>query len=177
MIADFFAGGGQVVIYDANNGTRQARQAVAEKFAKEGIHVVYLGALAGPRSASCVCSPTSFWLIRCRTSPRQNPCVITTRSSRLISGASRYLRLMWVLLPYLQLHICNAAFSTAAGTQRKRSPIIMPASGTARNGMNPWKRRRGRTFVSSMYAPCPLPPMPQAHVYAPARSARKSWSM
>lgn len=32
-----------MVIYDANNGTRKARQALAEKFSKEGIHVVMLG--------------------------------------------------------------------------------------------------------------------------------------
>lgn len=43
LIWDFFANGGQVVIYDANNGTRKARQALAEKFSKEGIHVVMLG--------------------------------------------------------------------------------------------------------------------------------------
>jgi 6-phosphofructo-2-kinase / fructose-2,6-biphosphatase 4 len=45
MIWDFFDGGGQVVIYDANNGTRAARQMLAKKFDKEGIHVVMLGAL------------------------------------------------------------------------------------------------------------------------------------
>lgn len=44
-IWDYFASGGQVVIYDANNGTRAARQALAEKFDKSGIHVVVLGAL------------------------------------------------------------------------------------------------------------------------------------
>jgi predicted kinase len=43
LIWDFFEGGGQVVIYDANNGTRARRQALAEKFDKEGIHVVMLG--------------------------------------------------------------------------------------------------------------------------------------
>jgi len=32
-----------VVIYDANNGTRAQRQALAEKFDKAGIHVVMLG--------------------------------------------------------------------------------------------------------------------------------------
>ena len=45
MIFDFFDGGGQVVIYDANNGTQAARNALAEKFDKKGIHVVFLGAL------------------------------------------------------------------------------------------------------------------------------------
>lgn len=43
-IWDYFEDGGQVVIYDANNGTRAARQALAEKFDKAGIHVVILGA-------------------------------------------------------------------------------------------------------------------------------------
>ena len=45
LIWDFFNNGGQVVIYDANNGTRERRQLVAEKFDKAGIHVVMLGAL------------------------------------------------------------------------------------------------------------------------------------
>ncbi|KAJ7485299.1 6-phosphofructo-2-kinase-domain-containing protein [Mycena latifolia] len=44
-IWDFFGDGGQVVIYDANNGTRAARQALAEKFDKAGIHVVVLESL------------------------------------------------------------------------------------------------------------------------------------
>lgn len=43
QIWDFFEKGGQVVIYDANNGTRKARQELAEKFDKAGIHVVLLG--------------------------------------------------------------------------------------------------------------------------------------
>jgi 6-phosphofructo-2-kinase/fructose-2,6-biphosphatase 4 len=43
-IWDYFSDGGQVVIYDANNGTRAARQTLAEKFDKAGIHVVVLGA-------------------------------------------------------------------------------------------------------------------------------------
>lgn len=43
MIWDFFNGGGQVVIYDANNGTKAQRQRLAQKFDKEGIHVVILG--------------------------------------------------------------------------------------------------------------------------------------
>ncbi|RPD55999.1 bifunctional 6-phosphofructo-2-kinase/fructose-2,6-bisphosphate 2-phosphatase [Lentinus tigrinus ALCF2SS1-6] len=41
-IWDFFNAGGQVVIYDANNGTRERRNAVAEKFDKAGIHVIML---------------------------------------------------------------------------------------------------------------------------------------
>ncbi|KAJ3509227.1 hypothetical protein NLJ89_g5335 [Agrocybe chaxingu] len=45
LIWDFFEGGGQVVIYDANNGTKAARQAVAERFDKQGIHVVMLESL------------------------------------------------------------------------------------------------------------------------------------
>ena len=43
LIWDFFEHGGQVVIYDANNGTRAARQTLAEKFDAAGIHVVMLG--------------------------------------------------------------------------------------------------------------------------------------
>lgn len=46
LIWDFFEGGGQVVIYDANNGSKATRQALAEKFDKSGIHVVLLGELA-----------------------------------------------------------------------------------------------------------------------------------
>jgi 6-phosphofructo-2-kinase/fructose-2,6-biphosphatase 4 len=42
LIWDFFEGGGQVVVYDANNGTHKARQSIAEKFDKEGIHVILL---------------------------------------------------------------------------------------------------------------------------------------
>ncbi|KAI0739075.1 6-phosphofructo-2-kinase-domain-containing protein [Daedaleopsis nitida] len=41
-IWEFFDAGGQVVIYDANNGTRERRQAIAEKFDKAGIHVIML---------------------------------------------------------------------------------------------------------------------------------------
>ncbi|KAF7375081.1 6PF2K domain-containing protein [Mycena sanguinolenta] len=44
-IWDYFGGGGQVVIYDANNGTRAARQALAEKFDKTGVHVIFLESL------------------------------------------------------------------------------------------------------------------------------------
>jgi 6-phosphofructo-2-kinase/fructose-2,6-biphosphatase 4 len=43
LIWDFFEGGGQVVIYDANNGTTAVRNAIAERFDKAGIHVVMLG--------------------------------------------------------------------------------------------------------------------------------------
>ena len=46
LIWDYFEAGGQVVIYDANNGTKAARQALAEKFDKSGIHVVMLGLVA-----------------------------------------------------------------------------------------------------------------------------------
>ncbi|KAF8637765.1 hypothetical protein AX17_002590 [Amanita inopinata Kibby_2008] len=45
LIWNFFEGGGQVVIYDANNGSRAAREALAEKFDKKGIHVIYLESL------------------------------------------------------------------------------------------------------------------------------------
>jgi 6-phosphofructo-2-kinase / fructose-2,6-biphosphatase 4 len=43
LIWDFFNAGGQCVIYDANNGRREQRQRVAEKFGKDNIHVVILG--------------------------------------------------------------------------------------------------------------------------------------
>lgn len=43
LIWNFFDGGGQVVIYDANNGSRAQRQSIAERFDKKGIHVIYLG--------------------------------------------------------------------------------------------------------------------------------------
>ncbi|KAH9039219.1 bifunctional 6-phosphofructo-2-kinase/fructose-2,6-bisphosphate 2-phosphatase [Lactarius hengduanensis] len=42
LIWDFFNAGGQCVIYDANNGRREQRRRVCEKFDKEGIHVVML---------------------------------------------------------------------------------------------------------------------------------------
>ncbi|KAF8330106.1 bifunctional 6-phosphofructo-2-kinase fructose-2,6-bisphosphate 2-phosphatase [Amanita rubescens] len=42
LIWNFFDGGGQVVIYDANNGSRASRQSIAEKFDKKKIHVIYL---------------------------------------------------------------------------------------------------------------------------------------
>ncbi|KAG1862019.1 bifunctional 6-phosphofructo-2-kinase fructose-2,6-bisphosphate 2-phosphatase [Suillus subalutaceus] len=42
LIGDFFESGGQVVIYDANNGSRTTRQALAEKYDKQGIHVIIL---------------------------------------------------------------------------------------------------------------------------------------
>ncbi|TFK38003.1 bifunctional 6-phosphofructo-2-kinase/fructose-2,6-bisphosphate 2-phosphatase [Crucibulum laeve] len=45
VIWEFFEGGGQVVIYDANNGTQAARQQLADKFDKKGIHVVMLESL------------------------------------------------------------------------------------------------------------------------------------
>ncbi|KIP04737.1 hypothetical protein PHLGIDRAFT_129322 [Phlebiopsis gigantea 11061_1 CR5-6] len=42
LIWDFFASGGQVVVYDANNGTRIKRQELAEKAERAGVHVVFL---------------------------------------------------------------------------------------------------------------------------------------
>ncbi|EGN92865.1 hypothetical protein SERLA73DRAFT_190448 [Serpula lacrymans var. lacrymans S7.3] len=42
LIWNFFESGGQVVIYDANNGTRKGRETLAEKFGKAGIHVIML---------------------------------------------------------------------------------------------------------------------------------------
>ena len=45
LIWNFFNSGGQVVIYDANNGTRAQRQVMAEKFSSANIHVIFLGKL------------------------------------------------------------------------------------------------------------------------------------
>lgn len=42
-IQRFFDGGGQVVVYDANNGVKANRTRLAEKFDELGIHVVFLG--------------------------------------------------------------------------------------------------------------------------------------
>lgn len=42
LIWEFFDSGGQVLIYDANNGTRAAREALAAKFDKKGIHIIFL---------------------------------------------------------------------------------------------------------------------------------------
>ena len=44
LIWDFFDGGGQVVVYDANNGTRIKRKELAEKAEKAGVHIIFLGA-------------------------------------------------------------------------------------------------------------------------------------
>lgn len=43
LIWDFFNTGGQVIIYDANNGSHAARQTLAEKFDQAGVHVIFLG--------------------------------------------------------------------------------------------------------------------------------------
>ncbi|KAF9449831.1 bifunctional 6-phosphofructo-2-kinase/fructose-2,6-bisphosphate 2-phosphatase [Macrolepiota fuliginosa MF-IS2] len=42
LIWEFFESGGQVVIYDANNGRSDARARLAEKFDKKGIHIIFL---------------------------------------------------------------------------------------------------------------------------------------
>lgn len=44
LVWEFFESGGQVVIYDANNGARDAREALAKKFDAKGIHIIFLGA-------------------------------------------------------------------------------------------------------------------------------------
>lgn len=56
LIWDFFNEGGQVAIYDANNGTRERRQTIAEKFDNAGIHVVMLGRFI----ALDICSGLAF---------------------------------------------------------------------------------------------------------------------
>jgi hypothetical protein len=44
MVIDFFQKeGGQVAIYDANNGTKRSRKAVGERFEAMGVHVIFLG--------------------------------------------------------------------------------------------------------------------------------------
>jgi 6-phosphofructo-2-kinase/fructose-2,6-biphosphatase 4 len=44
QIWDFFTvQGGQVVIYDANNGDINARQECLNKFESRGVHVIFLG--------------------------------------------------------------------------------------------------------------------------------------
>ncbi|KZT04503.1 bifunctional 6-phosphofructo-2-kinase/fructose-2,6-bisphosphate 2-phosphatase [Laetiporus sulphureus 93-53] len=45
LIWEFFNAQGQVIIYDANNGTRERRQAIADKFTNAGIHVIMLESL------------------------------------------------------------------------------------------------------------------------------------
>lgn len=46
QVVDFFEKGGQVVIYDANNGLQQRRYAIREKFGNAmGLHVMFLGML------------------------------------------------------------------------------------------------------------------------------------
>lgn len=45
-IWDYFNKGGQVVIYDANNGTKAARTALAERFDAKGVHVIYLESIS-----------------------------------------------------------------------------------------------------------------------------------
>jgi 6-phosphofructo-2-kinase/fructose-2,6-biphosphatase 4 len=39
----FFKEGGQVIMYDANNGTLKRRADIREKFGKMGVHVMFLG--------------------------------------------------------------------------------------------------------------------------------------
>ncbi|EKM57551.1 uncharacterized protein PHACADRAFT_138754 [Phanerochaete carnosa HHB-10118-sp] len=42
LVWGFFDGGGQVVIYDANNGTKAKRQELAEKAEMKGVHIIFL---------------------------------------------------------------------------------------------------------------------------------------
>lgn len=44
QVVDFFLKeGGQVIIYDANNGTQKRRADIREKFGGMGVHVMFLG--------------------------------------------------------------------------------------------------------------------------------------
>jgi hypothetical protein len=81
MITDYFNGGGQVVIYDANNGSRSNRQRLAEKYDKLGVHVVFLG--VQPASI-CYHLPTLL----------QNHYATIKKSLTGILGVSRFLRQM-----------------------------------------------------------------------------------
>ncbi|PWN47122.1 bifunctional 6-phosphofructo-2-kinase/fructose-2,6-bisphosphate 2-phosphatase [Violaceomyces palustris] len=49
-VINFFDGGGQVVIYDANNGQQARRYAIREKFGKLGIHVMFLESICTDKS-------------------------------------------------------------------------------------------------------------------------------
>ena len=80
LIWDFFHGGGQVVIYDANNGTRQARATLAKKFTDAGIHVIMLGA----HTRVMIC-----WSFANIAFP-QSLYAITKRSLRTTYEASRF---------------------------------------------------------------------------------------
>lgn len=75
-----------MVIYDANNGTQAQRQRLAEKFDKDGIHVVMLGSIA----IHSVDIPESD------TSHVQSPCVMIIRSLSVTSEASKSLLRMCV---------------------------------------------------------------------------------
>jgi hypothetical protein len=47
QIMDFFlVQGGQVVLYDANNGNVKARKETLVKFESQGVHVIFLGQFA-----------------------------------------------------------------------------------------------------------------------------------
>lgn len=44
QIWDFYdEQGGQVVIYDANNGSKESRKRCLEEFGSKGVHVIFLG--------------------------------------------------------------------------------------------------------------------------------------
>lgn len=98
--------GGQVVIYDANNGTRAQRATLANKFEKQGIHVIFLGMYEHSFRLDTVeisfqradryyfvdsllpCPPYIFLV--------QRVSVIAKRLSRRTSGVLRSLHLMYV---------------------------------------------------------------------------------
>jgi 6-phosphofructo-2-kinase/fructose-2,6-biphosphatase 4 len=55
---DFFQKeGGQVVIYDANNGIREARLELWARFKAQGVHVIFLGECARFLTPHCAPSP------------------------------------------------------------------------------------------------------------------------
>ena len=54
-----FEDGTQIVIYDANNGTKARREAIANKFHDRGIHVIMLGIIL-------LCKITPIFDVYCR---------------------------------------------------------------------------------------------------------------
>ena len=53
-----------MVVYDANNGTRDKRKALAEKAERAGIHIVFLGMSPSTSSRQCAYKPIAFGYYR-----------------------------------------------------------------------------------------------------------------
>ena len=91
QIWKFFEEGGQVIIYDANNGTRAARATLAQKFEKAGIHVIFLGTFPLARLIKGLVTQISLL---------QRVFVIARRLLRQILEVSRYRPLTYGILLY-----------------------------------------------------------------------------